>query len=97
MSESFNKVESFIKNYCSKTESLITLDDIENYSDQKLEAVLTTGKFMVSISVLSDLTYDLTVVEFESEAVTMSKTKSSNDAEELFKELEADFEKIQHL
>lgn len=94
MRETFIKIESFIRNYCFKKENLIILDDVENYSDQKIEFVLTLGKLMISITVLANLTYDLLVVEFESEVVVRNKTKNFNNIKELFNELEMDFEEI---
>lgn len=97
MIEEFNKIEDFVKKCINNLGNSIELDDITSYGDKKLEMVLTVDERMISISILLDNTYDLMVVEIESEAVIMSKTKNCDSIDELFQELKDDFEKIVNL
>lgn len=91
-----NPIFIFIKNYCSQREGLITIDEVFYFGDNKIEVVFTSGKLMLSVSILADLTYDFLVAEFEGEALVKSKTKNFDNIENLFKEIQMDLEWVLH-
>lgn len=94
MSEILKEIEIFIKKYIGNLENRISLDSITNYDDKKIEMVLSMDNHMISISILLNLTYDLMIVEFESENLIMSKTKMCDNIDDLLQEIREDFKKI---
>lgn len=82
------RVKEFVIDNVKKFNNKISIDDIKEYNNNKLELVLSTDEYMASLSIFSDYTYDFLVVEIVSENIVMNNTETCNSIEGLYSKLE---------
>ncbi len=82
------RVREFVIDNVKKFKNKISIDDIKEYNNNKLELVLSTDKYMASLSILSDYTYDFLAVEIVSENIVMNNTETCISIEGLYSKLE---------
>lgn len=86
------EIKKFIENYRVESPHEFSIDSYENYSDKKIEIVLSTNSHMASISILSDFTYDFLALEIDTENVVQIETKYFRSSSEIINKLNADLE-----
>lgn len=78
------KIKDFVIANIKQYNNKIIIDDVKEYGSKKLELVLTTKKYMASISILSDFTFDFLAVEIISEEIVINSTESCNSIKDLY-------------
>lgn len=68
----------------------ISIESFISYGDKKIEYALSFKEFMVSVSILSDFTYDFFAIEIETERAFMFNTKQFQKFEDVITELKED-------
>lgn len=80
----FKKIEDFVIANIKQYNNKIIIDDVKVYGNKKLELVLTTKKYMASISILSDFTFDFLAVDIISEEIVINSTESCDSIKDLY-------------
>lgn len=82
------RIKELVIDNVKKFNNKISIDDIKEYNNNKLELVLSTDEYMASLSIFSDYTYDFLAVEIVSENIVMNDTETCNSIECLYSKLE---------
>lgn len=82
------KVKDFVIDNFKKIDNKITIDDIKEYSNKKLELVLSSNEYMASISIISDFTYDFLTIEIVSENIIINSTEICGGINDLLTRIE---------
>ena len=83
-------IKNFLVNLAKGT-SAIKLEDAVIHDGKKLAVIISKKNYMASFEVTSNLEYDLLVINSNDEAIVFNKSKKLNDIQELFAELETDY------
>lgn len=82
------KIKDLVVDNVKKDNNKVTIDDVKEYGNKKLELVLSTEEHMASISILSDFTYDFFAVEIVSEDIVMNSTETCDSIKDLLTRIE---------
>jgi hypothetical protein len=93
----FEQIRNSINEYINTSNNSIIVDSNVIHDNKKLEYALSANDYMASISILSDLTYDFFVGEFESEKIVLSKTLYFSKIEDLLKQIRIDLDGFSQL
>ena len=85
-----NTIKDFLVNL-AKGSSVIKLEDTLIYDGKKLAVIMSKKDYMASFEVTPNLEYDLLVINSNDEAIVFNKSKKLENIQELFAELEGDY------
>ena len=85
-------VKEIIQEIIKKEE--LKIEDIFSYGDRKIEFMVYYGVFVISISVVDDLSYDFTVFNDTGNKIVYSNSKVIVDIDDVYSILMNDIKKI---
>lgn len=83
-------IKDFLVNLVNGSDN-IKLEDTIIHDGKKLAVIMSKKDYMASFEVIPNLEYDFLVINSNTEAIVLNKSKKLNDIRELFMEVEEDY------